>query len=415
MQSAPILKELGGYFLEEGFSLFLVGGYVRNSIMSIFEGDLDVCSCARPDEVKAICRKSGLKVIEKAPDLGTVEIHLVKNGKNTFEHTTFRKDYYSAGGEHRPKKVVFTDDMKEDALRRDFTINALYQDVNTGEISDPLKSGRSDIKRKLIAACQKEADKTIKDDGLRILRMVRFACELNFSIEDGLFKKAKEKAFLLKDISKERIRDEFVKILLSDLRYKIKSAVPPVKKGIDLLFKLHAFKYIFTGFNENSFDYNILLRLKEADLYTRLAAFFAFAGEKEAASHLKDLRFDNKTIKTVCELIKHLNIADDEPNIRKAAAAVGKEQFLRLCLLKEAKLQNGIWPKALGKMFNEGAPFSESDLNITGQDIMDALDISAGRHIGKIKRELLFICIKDPTQNKKDILIKHAKDIFKDF
>lgn len=414
----PVLSELGEYFLKEGFSLFLVGGYVRNSIMSLSEGDLDVCSRALPNEVKAICIKNNLKIIDKAIDLGTVEIHLVKNGKRfVFEHTTFRQDYYSAGGDHRPKKVVFTDDMKKDALRRDFTINALYQDANTDKIIDPLNRGISDIQKKIIAACQKDAELTIRDDGLRIMRMVRFACELNFDIDEDLLNAAKENIFLLKDISKERIRDEFIKILMSDLKYEIKRSYSPVKKGIDLLLSLGAFKYIFNGFGKEIYFNEVVTKFSEADLYTRLASFFESMEEKEVKGYLLDLRFDNKTIKSVCELIKFLktDVQYKENKIRQVAASMGKEQFLRLCVLFEAKQpkENKIFRETLDRMLSEGAPFSESELDITGQDIMDVLNISAGQQVGRIKRELLNICIKDPKQNKKNILIKHAKNIFK--
>lgn len=417
MATVPVLKELGEYFLKDGFSLFLVGGHVRNSMMSLSEGDLDVCSMARPNEVKAICRQNNLSLIEKAVDLGTVEIHLVKNGKrHVFEHTTFRQDYYSVGGEHRPKRVVFTDNMKEDALRRDFTINALYQDVNSGKILDPLECGKKDVERKIIAACQKDAALTIRDDGLRIMRMVRFACELNFDIDEDLFRAAKENIYLLKDISKERIRDEFIKILFSDLRYEIKSLVSPVKKGIDLLNSLGAFEFILNRSDEKITFNEAGKKLSDADLYTRLAAFFESMGEKEATSNLRELKFDNKTVNSVGELIKFLkpDVSYDEFAIRKIAVTVGKEQFLRLCALKEARDQNKVWRETLNKMIKDGAPFGESDLDIRGEDIMAALNIPAGRHVGKIKRELLNICIKDPKQNKKDILTQHARNIFKD-
>ena len=160
-----------------------------------------------------------VKVIPKALDFGTVQIDIyLGEEKTSFEHTTFRKDFYHDDGTHRPSAVVFTDDMVQDALRRDFTVNALYYDILKQELVDPL-GGLADLKDMVIKSAKENPEKTLNDDGLRVMRMARFAAELNFKVSPKLFKAAKRYADYLKDITPERKQQELKKILLSDIKY----------------------------------------------------------------------------------------------------------------------------------------------------------------------------------------------------
>jgi tRNA nucleotidyltransferase/poly(A) polymerase len=129
-QGIPQLSEI---FAARGVRLFLVGGFVRNTVIGISGGDVDVCSAATSDETMDIARAAGLTVVPKAAELGTVELHLRLNGERyIFEHTTFRSDVYPEGGQHRPTRVAFTDDIEQDARRRDKEQVEILANTNAG-------------------------------------------------------------------------------------------------------------------------------------------------------------------------------------------------------------------------------------------------------------------------------------------
>ncbi len=165
---------LSDKFAAHGFSLFLVGGYVRNIVLRLPGGDFDVCSAAMPDDAAKIAQDAGFYVVKKAAELGTIEIHIASGTfRHVFEHTTFRRDYYPPGGAHRPYRVRFTQNIEEDARRRDFTAGALYLNIRTGMITDPTKRAFDDINKGVLRAADDDPDITIRDDGLRIMRMAR--------------------------------------------------------------------------------------------------------------------------------------------------------------------------------------------------------------------------------------------------
>ena len=120
------LQVLARLFKEAGFTLYGVGGMVRNPLLGYPISDMDISSAMRPDAVMGLCKNEGLACIPKGIAFGMVEVHI---GECKFEHTTFRADIYGQGGGHRPIEVAFSDTMEEDAFRRDFTVNAIYRDL----------------------------------------------------------------------------------------------------------------------------------------------------------------------------------------------------------------------------------------------------------------------------------------------
>jgi tRNA nucleotidyltransferase (CCA-adding enzyme) len=200
-------------------TLYAVGGFVRNAMLHLPLSDIDICSSLTPTEIIEFCNKQGYKYVPKGIAFGMVEIHFPYQSSVLFlEHTTFRSDKYADNGSHRPQSVVFANSLEKDAFRRDFTVNALYENLLTGEIIDPT-GGVADLKNKLIRATSKDPSEIMRDDGLRIMRMVRFAAELCFEIEENTYNAAVQNVNGLKNISAERIRDELNKILLSDIKY----------------------------------------------------------------------------------------------------------------------------------------------------------------------------------------------------
>ena len=184
----------------EGYQAYLVGGYVRDYLLGVTSFDVDIATDALPKDIHRIFNSS-------KNNYGSVNI---KVDKLNVDITTFRKDLNYVN--RRPSKVVYINNLKEDLERRDFTINAICMNKN-GKIID-LLNGCKDLDRRTIKMIG-SIDVKLKEDPLRIMRAIRFACILDFKIEDELYEKIKEYSFLVGDLSKERIKNELDKILIS--------------------------------------------------------------------------------------------------------------------------------------------------------------------------------------------------------
>lgn len=445
--------ELAKIFCKYGHKLYLVGGCVRNMLLGLKQGDLDVCSAALPEASANIAKKEGCTIIEKALSLGTIEIHLKHNGnKYIFEHTTLRQDYYKKGGEHRPYRVEFTDDITLDAKRRDFTVNALYLDVENKEILDPTGRGFNDIENKVLRAAADKAIDTLGDDGLRIMRMVRLSAQLGFAIAPDLLECAKSNVHLLNDITAERKQQELKRILMADVKYGKKDAH---LKGLLLLSNIGAFKYVIPElergrgveqkkeYHSNDVLHHNIHTCGAAlpHLPLRLAALLHDIGKPEAIKvggnmynhdiygagiaekEIENLKFDNKTKKTVVTLIRNhmfdLEGKAKPKTIRKRAIKLGRENFKMLIELRRADVAGSgygavtclsaeNWQAELKRMIGKNVPWSVKDLNITGQDIIEATGKEPSEEIGSILDELFRYCIIYPSANKKEILIKRV-------
>uniref|UniRef100_A0A7C4R5B2 CCA tRNA nucleotidyltransferase n=1 Tax=candidate division CPR3 bacterium TaxID=2268181 RepID=A0A7C4R5B2_UNCC3 len=216
-----------------GYMAFFAGGYVRDKVMKRPVHDIDITTNAKPEKIKKVLEKNKIKYIEIGEAFGVIAAVIPKSKKSNFiyEIATFRQDFGVEDNRH-PKKVKFLSNPKEDAVRRDFTINGLfatnkkisnikYQISNQYLIpNDQLTiidyvDGLNDIKSKTIKFIG-DPNERIKEDALRMMRAIRFACQLDFQIEENSFKAIQRNKDLIKKISFERIRDELNKILLSN-------------------------------------------------------------------------------------------------------------------------------------------------------------------------------------------------------
>ena len=184
----------------EGYQAYLVGGYVRDYLLGVTSFDVDIATDALPKDIHRIFNSS-------KNNYGSVNI---KIDKLNVDITTFRKDLNYVN--RRPSKVVYINNLKDDLERRDFTINAICMNKD-GKIID-LLNGCKDLDRRTIKMIG-DIDVKLKEDPLRIMRAIRFACILDFKIEDELYEKIKEYSYLVGDLSKERIKNELDKILIS--------------------------------------------------------------------------------------------------------------------------------------------------------------------------------------------------------
>ncbi|KNF09973.1 tRNA nucleotidyltransferase/poly(A) polymerase [Gottschalkia purinilytica] len=424
----------------KGYKGYIVGGCVRDYLLKKIPQDWDICTNATPNEMLNIFKN--FKVIPTGIKHGTISV--IVNNK-IFEVTTFRteKEYIN---NRKPSEVEFTRDLKDDLKRRDFTINALAYNDEDGLID--LFCGIEDLEKSLIK-CVGDPYERFQEDALRILRGVRFATKLNFNIDNETFDAMHNKRELLKNISKERIREELVKILLSD----------KPSTGIRMLSELDLLKYTIPdieeciGFEQKNpnhdkdiFEHTMcVLDNTEPKLNLRLAAllhdigkpkcfttdekgighFYGHAkiGEELSEKILRSLKFDNDTILSVKILVEyHMSLYNFEKDksVKKFINKVGLnniEDLLKLQIAdrkgtKEGRDFNEIceFKNRYEEILNKKEPLSFKDLKINGHDIME-LGFSQGKVIGEILKYLLDKVLEDPSLNNKDKLFKLVKEI----
>lgn len=223
--------------------LYVVGGYVRNCLMGIKGGDIDLASDVDIEEISEILRANGYKIKIKNSMYNSITIF---KDAESYEFTSFRKDFYPENGKHCPVKVERTSDIREDAKRRDFTINAIYYNINRDEIVDYYQ-GVVDAKQKILR-CIGAPEEVLNHDGERILRMVRLVGELDLKIERKTLKQAYLMSKNIEDLSPARKYAELERILYCDKRYgEIKS---DFFKALKLLNKLNVWQYFRLPFKK---------------------------------------------------------------------------------------------------------------------------------------------------------------------
>ena len=197
------LKELSKIFSANGKKLYIVGGFVRDAflnIQSLIRNDIDLCSNVKPKELRKMLAGTAFEVKSINESVGVMAIH----GKKRYEHATFRREIYESES-HTPDRIEFINSVEEDALRRDFKINAIYYDIEKNEYVDPL-GGIHDLKEQVITTTR--VPKVVfNDDPERILRLVRFACSLGLRIAEDELYYAKQNAYKVQFISKFRLKN----------------------------------------------------------------------------------------------------------------------------------------------------------------------------------------------------------------
>ena len=431
-------------FYKNSYEAYMVGGCVRDSLLGVEPKDYDITTSAKPEETISLFEKTiptGLKH-------GTITVII---NSTPYEVTTFRTEGTYLDN-RRPSSVDFVTDIKEDLSRRDFTINALAYNENTGLID--YFNGVNDIKNKIIR-CVGDADKRFKEDALRMLRAIRFSCQLTFDIEENTLKAIKDNYKLIENISFERIRDEICKILIS----------PNPSRGLELLKDTNLLELILpeinslvdfspkcTNHNRNVFTHTLrVIDNTENDLLLRLSALFHDVGKLNTLTPfnnglfygfpghsiegaimskriLSKLKFDNNTIKIVSKLIEHhlvLNVDTmlTKYEVKKLVNDVGKNNISLLFKLQRADINSLDNPKIFldkvnytEKLTNEilenNEPLTIKDLDITGEDLISNLGLKPGKIIGDILNYLLDKVLENPNLNSKEILLNLAKDKF---
>ncbi len=211
IERAPLASSLAQAFKSAGFKLALVGGPVRDAILGRLGNDLDFTTDAKPEETKKILRNWAEDIWDVGIEFGTIA---GKRGDTTVEITTYRSDKYDPNS--RKPEVQFGEHIEGDLSRRDFTVNAMALELtyDKPKFIDEF-NGLADLSAKILRT-PVTAEQSFSDDPLRMMRAARFASQLNFEIAEAELKAMQEMAKRIEIISAERIRDEFIKLLMSD-------------------------------------------------------------------------------------------------------------------------------------------------------------------------------------------------------
>jgi tRNA nucleotidyltransferase/poly(A) polymerase len=299
---APWLVAVARAFAEAGEPLYAVGGVVRNALMNLPASDVDVCGPAEPERVACLCEGTPVRAVLRAAHFGTVELHAEdESGRHMAEYTTFREDSYRNG--HRPGAVRFADTPETDALRRDFSVNALYRPLPPdpdapATILDPT-GGLEHLKRGVLHTVTADPDQVFKDDGLRILRAARFRAELGLRPTDALLASAAKYARLLGEIAYERLRDELSRLLLSDTKYpSLARTEPPVSAGLETILRIGAWPLLFGTLapDARAIAAQAFYRAPEgvSSVSGKLALLFAHEEPALLAALMRKLRFSER-------------------------------------------------------------------------------------------------------------------------
>ncbi|MDO8558483.1 MAG: HD domain-containing protein [bacterium] len=440
------VKDIMQALEKAGHETYAVGGCVRDLLRGIAPKDWDVATSAKPEEVQKLFPDSFYE-----NTFGTVGIK-TSDADKTFsvvEVTTFRIEESYSDKRH-PDGVKFTKNIEEDLARRDFTMNAIaLASQETKKIIDPY-GGQEDIKLKLIRAVG-DPERRFAEDALRMMRAVRFASELGFSIEPSTFEAIKKNSAWLKRISQERIRDELEKLIMAngapDGVRLLEGAgllpyiMPELQEGVGVDQNLH---HIYNVFEHNVRALAYAVR-KKYDFVVRLASLLhdvgkprskrgegrnsTFYGHDVIGAHateelLKRLRFPQKTIEKVALLVRyHLfyyNVGEvTESSVRRLLKNVGPENIEDLVRVREAdRIGSGV-PKAVPYKLRHFQfmvekvskdPISTSMLAIDGNDVMRILESGPGPKVGLVLNALLGEVLEDPKKNTVEYLTGRTKE-----
>lgn len=433
-KSAEFIKKLGE-------NVYVVGGYVRNSLCGYKCTDVDI---AGPIPALALNLPPHTSMNMVNHRMGTAQ--LVCDGVK-YEYTPFRVEVYNAGGEHTPASVRFTTDLNADAQRRDFCCNAIYYDVKRDELIDPV-GGLRDVEQKILRGCHK---RVFESDGLRLLRLVRLASELNFKIEGETARSAKAMCNMLADITSERKRVELDKILHADTV----NGVPNAQyRGLRLLKQLDLWKNLIPEIGEcdgvaqpeqyhkyDVMEHTFRCVLNAPPIHNlRLAAllhdvgkpyclkkFGNFHGHEKSSGIaariiLNRLRYPNDVIEQVVRLCNaHMYDMRGDARESKIRVFVAKNFDVidkLVALIRADKLATGMadaesvnaphrFEIVRERMIEEGAPILKRSLKITGKDLAEMGFESEA--ISAALESLWRDCVIDPRRNTADKLKKAAE------
>lgn len=379
---------------DSGHEAYIVGGCVRDSILNRTPQDWDITTSALPEETAALFPRT----FDTGIQHGTITVVL---HKTNYEITTYRIDGKYADCRH-PDSVSFTRDLKEDLLRRDFTMNAIAYHPDEG-FQDPF-GGQEDIAAGLIRGVGDPALR-FQEDALRMLRCVRFAAQLGFAIEKNTYAALCANTALIQKISVERIREELEKLWRAPYREKVPllwesgllAQIDPLLSE-RMIARAERLPEMLAQCTADSLRWCVVLQD-----YT----------PREAEAFLDGMKFDRATLKRVCLLLG--KIAADAPTepypMRKLAGEIGAEAAFQNLALQGILRPDSPYEKSrqtLQRILDAGDCLTLKTLAFTGKDLM-AMGVPAGKEIGRILGALLDLVQREPEKNTPEALRKAAE------
>jgi tRNA nucleotidyltransferase (CCA-adding enzyme) len=420
---------------KNGFEAYLVGGCVRDILMEKEPNDWDMTTDAKPDEVLKIFKESTYE-----NDFGTVLIK-IKNNEGETEHVIELTTYRSEKGysdNRRPDEVKFETELDKDLERRDFTVNAIALKIvdDNNEYVD-LFGGSDDIKKKIIRAVGEPGDR-FKEDALRMMRAIRFTCQLGFTLEPKTQRAITKLAGSIKFIAKERIGDELIKILKSRKAFEgiillnetklLQYIIPELVNGTDIKQNHHhiytVYKHLIMALKHcPSDDWQVKLacllhdvgKPKSRKIIKGAATFHnhEYIGERIVRKIVKRLKFSKTDSDRISNLVRnhmfYYNVDEvTEASVRRLIKKAGKDNLKDLIDVRIADRLGSGTPK--GKPYKlrhleylmkkvQNDPVSVKMLKINGDDLMTTLKIKPGPQVGTILDILLSEVIDDPSLN----------------
>ena len=429
-------------FKRSNFQIYIVGGAVRDLLMSKTVRDWDFTTDAKPEDI--------LKLFPDAfydNKFGTVGILSEHLGSEVYEITTMRKEGVYKDSRH-PTKISWTDKIEEDLARRDFTINAIALSADN-KIVDPFQ-GQTDIKNKVVKAVG-NPNTRFQEDALRLIRAVRIATDLNFEIEKETKNATSKNVALIKNIANERTRDELFKILSSENCYSgivllrevglLQIILPELERCFGIIQKGPKHDRVY-DIGEHS-----LLTLKHTpstDPLVRFAALLHDIGKSDTQKTDSDgnvtfynhelvggnlvlkiaSRFNlskKQTDKLYCLVRFHMfTVSENQTDsaIRRFIKNVGLQNIEDMMALRIGDRLGGGTPTETSwrmEKFKERIkqvlqkPFSTFDLKINGNDVMKELNLKPGPKVGEILNKLFSEVLEDSTKNNKEYLMDRIK------
>lgn len=440
--SVPLeVRSVSEALRKEGFEAYLVGGCVRDIFIGRKPKDWDVTTNAKPEDIQRIFPDSYY-----TNDFGTVGVIRETDDETVkvIEVTPYRTESEYSNKRH-PDKVEFGDSLEEDLARRDFTINAIAYDESKGQVIDPYK-GQEDIKAKVLRTVR-DPEERFEEDGLRLMRAVRLVAELNFALDSDTASAIQKKASNLAHISRERIRDEFTRILESDQPMMalvlaqqlglLDFIAPELVRGIGIE-QNQAHSYTVFEHNLRSLQHaadkgwSLDLRLSalfhdvskpETRRWSKEKTDWTFHGHEVVGARvtekvLHDLRFSRETIEKVVKLVRwHMFFSDPDQitlsAVRRMIRNVGEENMsdlldLRVCdrigtgRPKEQPFRFRKYKAMVDQALRD--PISVGMLKTDGKRLMETFHVKAGPRIGWVLSALLEEVLEDPKRNTEQYL-----------
>lgn len=355
-------------FTKEGIEAYIVGGATRNSLLGIEVKDIDITTIAPPVTTKKIFANYPMYTVGEKLGTVVVSIEGIK-----IDITTFRSDVSYIDHRH-PKEIIFSDNLKEDLKRRDFTINALCLDIN-GRVIDEF-NGIDDLNNHIIKTIG-SPDARFYEDALRILRALRFKAKLDFKIEENTRISMFKNKHLLTYISNERKKDELLNILSG-------------QNTKDTINEYLAIFNVFIPFRETD---------DTIDRFSNEYYKLAYLLNNCKGYNLKELKFSNDEIKLLHILIEAANInIDDDYSLVRLFSSGYKDVV---------KFLSELYQRDFEIRFNVLRPYilKEDELFLNGNDLM--LLGYSGKEIGTIKKELVDKVRRKELVNDKESLLKY--------